>query len=570
MIVQENRRLANVKTRKEVGLDFVIQGLEIMTPFGRNELKELEPFYPGEEEELRKELNRVEDLINFAKRSSALVNKLKEVFMEIKDPTKTLLKAEKSTLSVVELYEIKLLLLQMRAILEITRDHSLSSYSSHCLTDENMDKGGEIDDEINIPEEFILEDTEDLLDILDPRHDRLNTFYIYEEFSEELGKLRLEKRNLEILIRKEQKEIKEKLRKEYGLELTPKFDIVISKSHDNFETIKNIPELEMVAEDYRSVTFELKKTGRVFEYQNGIQDIELKIEEEEERIREVLSRELSKGKDRVLRNSIKIGKLEFTLAKALYAIKNDLVKPEIANDHIIEIEDGKNIQVESILREKGKDYTPISISLRDGVTVITGANMGGKTISLKLSGQVPVLTQYGFFVGAKKAKVGLSNFIQLLIGDSQSVERGLSSFGSEMEELKEILDHGQDRSLILIDEIASGTNPSEGTALTKSLVDYLIKKPYISLITTHFETVTDKADVVNMQVTGLSNVDFEKLSREIQHKNRRERINIISKYMDYRLRRVDEKGQVPKDALNIATMLGLDLEIIEGAKKYIK
>lgn len=196
--------------------------------------------------------------------------------------------------------------------------------------------------------------------------------------------------------------------------------------------------------------------------------------------------------------------------------------------------------------------------------------MGGKTISLKLSGQVPILTQYGFFVPAKKARVGLSNYIQMLIGDSQSVERGLSSFGSEMEELKEILDHGVDRSIILIDEIASGTNPVEGLALTRSLVDYLIKKPYISLITTHFETVTETEGVVNMQVKGLADADFNLLNREIQYANRRERINIISKYMDYRLCRVEKQGEVPKDALNIAKMLGISSEIIEGAKKYIK
>ena len=139
-----------------------------------------------------------------------------------------------------------------------------------------------------------------------------------------------------------------------------------------------------------------------------------------------------------------------------------------------------------------------------------------------------------------------------------------------MEELKEILDHGVDRSIILIDEIASGTNPVEGLALTRSLVDYLIKKPYISLITTHFETVTETEGVVNMQVKGLADADFNLLNREIQYANRRERINIISKYMDYRLCRVEKQGEVPKDALNIAKMLGISSEIIEGAKKYIK
>lgn len=196
--------------------------------------------------------------------------------------------------------------------------------------------------------------------------------------------------------------------------------------------------------------------------------------------------------------------------------------------------------------------------------------MGGKTISLKLSGQVPILAQYGFFVPAKRAVVGLSNYIQILIGDSQSVERGLSSFGSEMEELKEILDNSVERTIILIDEIASGTNPIEGLALTRSVVDYLIEKPYISLITTHFETVTETEGVINMQVRGLADANFELLDREIKYANRRDRINIISKYMDYRLCRVEKQGEVPKDALNIAKMLGISSEIIEGAKKYIK
>ena len=73
-----------------------------------------------------------------------------------------------------------------------------------------------------------------------------------------------------------------------------------------------------------------------------------------------------------------------------------------------------------------------------------------------------------------------------------------------------------------------------------------------------------------MQVRGLADVDFGKLNGEIQYANRKERINIISKYMDYRLYRVQQQGQVPKDALNIAKMLGISKEIIEGAQKYIK
>ena len=139
-----------------------------------------------------------------------------------------------------------------------------------------------------------------------------------------------------------------------------------------------------------------------------------------------------------------------------------------------------------------------------------------------------------------------------------------------MEELKEMLDNSMDRTILLIDEIASGTNPVEGLALTKSIIDYLKKKTYISLITTHFEAVTEEKDIVNMQVRGLADADFRKLDSELHIANRKERINIISRYMDYRLYTVTENREIPKDALNIAKMLGLSDEIINGAKKYIE
>ena len=488
----KNRRLANVKTRRETGLEYVMLSLDLNTPFGKKKLKEIKPFYPGEEEALRAELDRVEQMIHFVKQNRNLTDKIQEVFMEVKDPSLTVSRSGSSVLSVVELYEVKSLLLQMRQLRKLTMEHEIGDYKgAHCMDEmkeccapESADFVPDDEDAPKVetvPEEYFLEDTEDLLDELDPRGDRLNIFYIYDEFSPLLGEFRGKKREFEKQIRREQKAAREELRKNHGVNLTPKFDIVVAKSHPDY-----------------------------------------------------------------------------------------LVKPEIVGEHVVEFENGRNLQVEDIIKSKGKEYCPVSISLKDGVTLITGANMGGKTISLKLSGQIPILAQYGFFVPAEKARIGLSNYMQILIGDSQSVERGLSSFGSEMEELKEILDNADERSLILVDEIASGTNPTEGTALTKSLVDYLMEKPYISLITTHFESVTEKEGVVNMQVRGLAGCDFNLLNSEIQHANRRDRINIISKYMDYRLQRVENEAQVPKDALSIASMLGISREIIEGAKKYIR
>ena len=587
MIQGKNRRLANVKTRRETGLDYVMFSLDLNTPFGKKQLTEVRPYYPGEEAELRDELDRVEQMIAFAKQNQILTDKIQEVFMEVKDATLTIERSGAVTLSTVELFEIKSLLLQMRQLRKLTMEHEIGDYQgAHCCCAaepsadsaasearaENMPAAraeGEAAVD-TVPQEYFLADTEDLLDELDPRRDRMNTFYIYNEFSPKLDAYRTKKKEYEQQIRREQKQAREELRKKYGVQLTPKFDIVVAKSHPDFEMIQSLEELEMTDQDYMSVTLQLKPTEKIYEFVQAAEELNAEIEQEEERVREMLSRKIAEKEAVLLENCEKMGALDLALARAIYAMKHDLTKPEIVEEHVISFEEGRNLQVEDIIREKGKTFCPISLSLADGVTMITGANMGGKTISLKLAGQIPILAQYGFFVPAKHAKIGLSNYMQILIGDSQSVERGLSSFGSEMEELKEILDKGQERSLILIDEIASGTNPTEGTALTKSLVDYLIEKPYISLITTHFESVTERKDIVNMQVRGLADCNFTLLNREIQHANRRDRINIISKYMDYRLYRVDSEAQVPKEALSIAAMLGINKEIIEGAKKYMK
>ena len=114
-----NRRLANVKTRSETGLDYVMSQIDLNTPFGRTILKATKPFFPGEEEELRHELNKVEDMICFARENQRSIEMLSEAFMEIKDTTYTIDRSGRNTLSVVELYEIKTLLLMMRKIEQI-------------------------------------------------------------------------------------------------------------------------------------------------------------------------------------------------------------------------------------------------------------------------------------------------------------------------------------------------------------------------------------------------------------------------------------------------------------------
>lgn len=541
------KRVANLKTKRETGLDFVVSAINLQTPFGVKQIKEQEPFIPGEEELLREELARIRKMMDIAAASPKDIGLLLETFMVMKDNTFSIERAKTSVLSVVEIFELKSLLLQMLKVRTLA-------------------------DRLDFPQEFVPEDTEALLDVLDPDGSRLNTFYIYDSFSEKLEQLRREKKEKDREIRKQQKVGKELVKQKYGLSLTPKFEMVVSKSdRQSIKMIDEISEMTRTDEDYMSVTFSLTPTEEVEKLMKECDGLMSMIEDEELNVREMLSKEISKYEEVLLENCRRIGALDITLSKALYAEKHNCVMPEIVDEHILEFEDGRNLQLEEALKaRKGGDYCPVSMKLADGVTCITGANMGGKTISLKLAGMVSILAQYGFFVPCKSARVGLSNYMQILIGDSQSIERGLSSFGSEMEELKEILDNSKERSLLLIDEIASGTNPVEGLALTRSLVDHIKAKPYITLMTTHFETVTEDKDVKNLQVMGLAGADFDKLDKELRYAKKKDRINIISKYMDYRLTVVDDTAKIPKDALNIAKMLGIDNSIIERAKDYIK
>lgn len=540
-------RIANTKTKSEIGLDFVLRHINIQTPFGGNLVKGIVPFLPGQEEVLIYEYRKIGVFVNLIKNEERALQELLRELMEVKATLFTIERSEKNILSMVELFEMKNLLLRMEKIKQI-----IGKLMSNPL------------------EEFLLEDIKPLLDTLDPRGDRMNTFYIYEEFSKALAPLRGEKRETEILIRKTQKRLKLELEAKYKLVFTPKFECHIQKSNQQaIKMVQDVPEMMMNDQDYMTITYIMKPTNEIYELNQKINLINEKLDELELEVRESLSKEIGRYKETLFANCSKIGQIDFAFAKAAYAIEHDCVEPVIVKEHIVNIVKGRQLEVEEILHKKGKKYCPVSISLNTGVSCITGANMGGKTVCLKLVGLVVLLSQYGLYVPCVSAEIGLSSFVHILIGDSQSLQRGLSSFGSEMEELKEIIDNSKERAAILIDEIASGTNPTEGLALTKAVIEYFSGRPFISLITTHYDGVNNSGNGKNMQVTGLANADFVKLDKELRYANRKERIEIVGKYMDYTLRDLDENEKVSRDAINIAKMLGINNEIINNAKKYM-
>ena len=301
--------------------------------------------------------------------------------------------------------------------------------------------------------------------------------------------------------------------------------------------------------------------------ENKLSILKEKEEREEEKVRRFLTNKVKDYSRDLWQNISGIGRLDLILAKAKLARDLKGVKPNIVSRHVLHIKRGRHPKIEEILNKKGLKFTPISVNLKEGVTVITGANMGGKTVSLKLIGLLVSMAQHGLFVPAEEMTLGLNSFIKSSMGDFQSIDRGLSTFGSEIVRIKEATDLCHKKGLILMDELAKGTNPREGYAISKALVEYFKDKNSITIMTTHYDNIVDK-DVLHLQVAGLSNIDFNELEKRLMSTS--ERLDILNSLMNHELIEAKESSQVPQDAINIAKILGLKAEIIDLAQQYLR
>jgi len=533
------------KTIDALDFQYVYDKIDCITPYGNIFKSRMHCYKPGEEETLSQQFMMLESFIPFIKDTS-IRSGFNNILSHFKDLRQSIKRANDGfILNDVEFFEIKSMLYFLRDLSEFIKDNNIPVY-----------------------EETKIIPIEPLEKLLDPENTKISSFYIYDIYSEELKNIRDKKREIDKRLKTELKNIRESIKEELKLDVRPDNTVVISKDKkDILDKIKENPNLNYVSETYLNVKFSIKTTEVIDRLEKELNLLRKKEELEEMRIREILTKEIKKHQRAIYRNISSIGKLDLLIAKAKFAVDYNCVKPQIVKEHIIEIEDGIHPKVAEMLSKKDLKFTPISISLKKGVTCITGANMGGKTITLKLVGLLTAMAQYGMFVTAKKMTLGLNEYIKSSIGDMQSTDSGLSTFGGEVKVVKEAIERAYERGLILIDELARGTNPEEGYAISKAIVEYLKDKNAITVLTTHYDNVADLEEVVHLQVVGLSNLDINKLKDEISLE---EGFGIINKHMDYRLRKVDKDAPIPKDALNIARIMGLNEEIISLAEKNLK
>lgn len=251
-----------------------------------------------------------------------------------------------------------------------------------------------------------------------------------------------------------------------------------------------------------------------------------------------------------------VAQLDILIAKANLNKSLNLVRPLISGSKTQYI--GLfNPEILVSLKNTGREYQAIDVDTIESPTLITGINMGGKTVVLKTLALAQALCQLGFFVPAQKAEIALVDDIMVSMEDKQNELSGLSSFASEMMQINDIISCTKRGAniLVLIDELARTTNPTEGRAIVEAMIEFLSKHRVRSFITTHYDHITTPCR--RFRVKGL-----KEMSESINIKH-------IDQLIDYSLIE-DDSSTVPHEALNIARLIGLDEEFINRANERIE
>ena len=229
----------------------------------------------------------------------------------------------------------------------------------------------------------------------------------------------------------------------------------------------------------------------------------LKEEEKTEiaRILSVLSQTAYNYETEIKNNFDNLISLDIIFAKAIYAINIDAYKPKVNELGIIDLNKARHPLI-----DKDK-CVPIDIKLGQTyeAIIITGPNTGGKTVALKTCGLLTLMMQSGMLIPAKEdSNMAVFDNVFSDIGDEQSIEQSLSSFSAHMSKVINILNNLTFNSLVLLDELGSGTDPKEGSNLAISIVEYLLKKKSRVIVTTHYADLKafayDKEEIINASV----------------------------------------------------------------------
>ncbi len=326
---------------------------------------------------------------------------------------------------------------------------------------------------------------------------------------------------------------------------------------DNVISIRNNRFVILVKQEYKNqikgLVHDTSSSGstlfiepnNVVDMNNQIRSLHAEENEEIEKIIYIYCSKIEPILDKIFSNLEIIGIIDFIVSKADFCLNEDMFEPNINKNKYINL-----INAKHPLIDKNK-VVPISLEIDNKYNsmIITGPNTGGKTVTLKTIGLLTLMTQYGLHIPAKEGSyIAIFDNIFVDIGDEQSIEQNLSTFSSHMTNIINITKKIKPNSLIIIDELGSGTDPVEGAALAIGILEFLNNKDCITLCTTHYS---------ELKTYAMSKNNILNASTQFNIKTLKPTYNLI----------LGVPGK--SNAFAISEKLGLDKNILDTASSYI-
>ncbi len=288
------------------------------------------------------------------------------------------------------------------------------------------------------------------------------------------------------------------------------------------------------------------------------------VAETEERVRSQLSSIVREHATSLGAAALALGEVDVLLAAAYFTQRYNCEPARIVEEPMVAFEKARYLPLEDELAAAGRRFVPLDLELHDAA-VLTGPNMGGKSVALQTCGFIALCAAFGVPVPAARARAALFDQIAWLgLGRDAQTGSLLSSFAREVLELKEILAKGAPRLFILADEFARTTTPHEGKALLVALLARLRERRACGMLATHLAGIAPAAGVRHFAVRGLRGIPHRTTSQDVG-----EALAALGEAMDYTIVEVSGDDLPRADAIALASLLGIDDEFVDAAYRAL-
>jgi len=552
------------ETRASLEWDEFLGLVKTHSAIGREIKGRIQPFRTGQERELRAELRRTSAMASFLLEHPSWGAEQAALLHDIKDIRRSLHQAREGfVLTMVELFECKRLLLLVERLRQAMNQPSniVAGQSGLVFLASLRPKG--------CPALFRL---------LSCGGQSPQTFSLVDAYSPLLRRLRLRKEELKGKVSLERAAVNELLRPD-GLHLGQDEEISVQRGSRGADHCQTIDRLILHSESARTLVFRLRHSPKALQWMEQLDVLAISEDREERTVRARLSKAIGEHAEGLLEDLDRVGRFDLLLAKSQLANHYCGVLPRLlpsSSQAVCRIKEGCHWPMSLRMMERGITFQPLSIELLKGAALVSGANMSGKTVLLKTVGLSCAMAQHGFLAPAQAMEWALVDFI--FFSTRRREQDGLSAFAAEVAGIKRVLSHHRRAGLLLVDELARGTNPTEGFAINAALLFHINQLPVVpldsllhsrvaagsALFTSHFEGLAQATGVMHWQMAGLGEISLEQVRALLRQGGEA----LLSTLMEYRLERVEPERQVPHDALKIALLLGLEEEVVELARKF--